>query len=1012
VAEQKTSPDPQAAPDPTADGAQAGGQGDAAGRSGPPSDAGFAIVGIGASAGGLAAFEAFLSGVSGKTGMAFVLVQHLAPDHTSLLAELVRRYTPMKVYEVEDGMTIQPDHAYIIPPNRDLGVLNGRLHLIEAQTPRGQRLPIDFLFRSLAQDQGARAVCVVLSGTGRDGTLGARAVKGAGGLVLVQTPSTAEYDGMPRSVIAAGLADFALPPAQMARQIAASLGGAPLAGTVAADEDIIAKICILLRDRTGHDFSQYKPSTLARRIERRMALHQIGQQHEFLRYLQQDSAELEALFHDLLIGVTSFFRDPDAFAALEKDAIPRLFADKPGDGCVRAWVCGCSTGEEAYSIAILLQEHLEQLRKAFKVQVFATDVDPKAIVLARAGVYPASIAADVAPERLARFFSLDRDAGAYRVQKAIRDLVVFSEQDVIKDPPFSRLDLVSCRNLLIYLRGEVQRRLIPLFHYALNPGGILFLGTSESVGEALTLFGPLNRKCKLYLRLEPPRDYRAPPLGELTRASAAPSAVRQAQDRDPREADPNDRRGLTERALLEHFNAAALLVNGRGEIFYVHGRTGQYLEPAVGDAAMNLFAMAREGLRPILAAALQRAVVTKGPERISRVRVKTNGDFVTVDLMVRPVRPGSSDLTLADRYLVVLEQTLPRAPLEDKCQDGTEAGKQGTVDDPGARIAELECELKAKEEYLQATLEEMETANEELKSTNEETQSINEELQSANEELETSKEELQSVNEELATVNAELQGKVTDLSRANNDMNNLLAGTGIATLFVDHELRITRFTPATTGLIRLIDSDIGRPVGDVVSNLVPHEDLQADLQEVLRALATREKEVQTRQGAWYLMRIGPYRTLENVIEGAVITFVDISRLKELEAELRKAHAFAEAIVDTAREPLLVLDQRHHVLSANRTFCRRFGTTQAEVAGRALETLGDGQWDNPALRQRLAALQAGGAQFEDFELEYSSAMLGEGTMLLNARLLEPVASHEGAILLAIEQHRLAPGEPAR
>ncbi|MBK1732396.1 chemotaxis protein CheB [Thiococcus pfennigii] len=970
----------------------------------PPKDR-FPIVGIGASAGGLAAFEAFFSGIAGETGMAYVLVQHLAPDHKSILSELVRRHARIPVHEVEDGMIVEPDCAYIIPPSLDMALLDGRLHLLQPSAPRGLRLPIDFFFRSLAQDQHERAICVVLSGSGSDGTLGARAIKGEGGLVLAQAPDTAAYDSMPRSVIATGLVDFVLAPGEMAQQIMHYVAHAfrkvppAPAGPPTKVEDALAKIGILLRDTTGHDFSQYKQSTLVRRIERRMALHQITRQDDYVGYLCQDSAEIAALFQDLLIGVTNFFRDPEAFAALEQEVIPRLFAGKPADAPVRVWVPGCSSGEEAYSIAILLQEHQDTLRQPFRVQVFATDIDAGAIARARAGVYPASIAADVSPERLTRFFSLDPEAGVYRIQKAIRDLLVFSEQDLIRDPPFSRLDLISCRNLLIYLNGALQRRLIPLFHYALKPDGVLFLGSSESVGDALTLFSPLSRKWKSYLHLEPLTPQSPPRLGDLMSPPpvAGPPSPTGARPGPP--ADRIDLRTLTEQALLRHFRTAAILTNARGEILYFHGRTGQFLEPAPGEAAMNLFRMAREGLRRDLTSALQRAVARQEVVRVPGLRVKTVGHLVRLDLTVCPVPSTVGTTAAADLFLVVLDDATPAEPAEPI--EAT-AATTGELAEPGAaaRIAELEQELRAKEEYLQATLEEMETANEELKSTNEEMQSVNEELQSANEELETSKEELQSVNEELATVNAELQTKVTDLSRANNDMNNLLAGTGVATLFVDYGLRITRFTPATTQLIKLIPSDVGRPVGDIACNLVAYTELEADVHEVLTSLVPQEREVESRAGAWYRMRIGPYRTLDNVIEGAVITFADISQHKAIEAELQEARAFAEGVVDTVREPLLVLDPQLHVLSANRAYHQHFQVDPAEVQGRPFWALGDGQWDIPALRQRLVALQSRGNPLEAYPVTQVFPRIGRRTLLLNARVLEATPGRAGAVLIAI------------
>jgi two-component system CheB/CheR fusion protein len=846
----------------------------------------FPIVGIGASAGGLAAFEAFFSGMpaGADPGMAFILVQHLAPDHESILASLIQRYTRMKVVQVQDGMAVQPNCAYIIPPGRDMAFLKGTLQLLEPSAPRGQRLPIDFFFRSLAQDQRERAICIVLSGTGSDGTLGAIAIKGEGGIVMAQLPSSAEYDGMPRSVIATGMVDYELPPAQMPAQLIAYAAQAfvnparRMSPPPPEAESALKKVFVLIRAQTGRDFSQYKPSTILRRIERRMAVHQIPSLESYIKYLQSASTEIDLLFRDLLIGVTSFFRDPDVFQALEKETIPQLFEGKAPGASVRVWTPGCSTGEEAYSIAMLLAERQAQLRRTFKIQVFATDIDSRAIAVGRAGLYPASIAADLSPERLARFFTPETDRSLYRIQKNIRDMLVFSEQDVTIDPPFSRLDLITCRNMLIYMGPELQKKLIPLFHYALNPGGQLLLGTSESVGEFGSLFAPLDRKAKLYRRLDAGNGARHVLLDRLLPREPALDA--KALTRLGGGAARPGLREAMEKAILQYAAPPCALVNDKGDILYLHGRTGQFLEPAPGEAANNILKMAREGLRRPLADALKRAADERGAVRVPGVRVRTNGDFTEVHLTVRRVDSPRAIQPL-ELYLVVLEEAAVEAkPVE-------QAAALAPASPANQRIAALQRELKAKEEYLQSANEELETSNEELKSSNEEMQSVNEELQSTNEELETSKEELQSVNEELATVNVELQSKVADLSRANNDMNNLLAGTGIGTVFVDLQLRILRFTPAATRIINLIPADVGRPVNHVLSNLVGYERLSEDTKTVLDSLIPKELEVQTRAGAWYLMRILPYRTLDHEIEGAVLTFMDISDAKAAREALRE-----------------------------------------------------------------------------------------------------------------------------
>ncbi len=867
----------------------------------------FPIVGIGASAGGLAAFEAFFSGMPAgvEPGMAFVLVQHLAPDHKSILSELVQHYTRMKVFEVTDGIEVQINCAYIIPPNHDMAFLNGTLQLLEPNAPRGHRLPIDFLFRSLAQDQRERAIGIVLSGTGSDGTLGVRAIKGEGGMVMAQRPDASEFDGMPRNAIATGLVDYELSPAEMAAQLIAyvehafhRLPGA-LPTPLQLNENALKKIFVLLRTQTTHDFSQYKPNTICRRIERRMAVHQIESIEAYVKYLQQVPTEVEALFRDLLIGVTNFFRDPDTFSVLEQQIIPKLFEGKPPGAVIRAWTTGCSTGEEAYSIAILLQESLDLLKKNYKIQIFATDIDSRSIAVARVGLFPASIAADITPERLARFFSAEPDESAYRINKNIRDMLVFSEHDLIKDPPFSKIDLISCRNLLIYMNSDLQKKVIALFHYALNTAGMLFLGTSETVGEAGGLFSTLDRKAKIYQRKEdfqsakraalnrflpdaPMRDIVLPP-GALTNTGAKTANSVKLSLRE-----------LTEQTVLQHFDPACALVNSQGDILYLHGRTGMYLEPSPGEAGINnVLKMAREGLRRDLTVALHKTASNKERVSVPNLRVKTNGHYTRVNFTVCPVIAGVTATHESPLLLIIWEEAIT----QDTHKNVLAAvplviNADVTNKDAIAQIAELNEELEAKEEYLHAANEELETSNEELKSSNEEMQSINEELQSTNEELETSKEELQSINEELATVNTELQTKVTDLSRANNDMNNLLAGTGIGTIFVDHGLRILRFTPAATSIINLILSDVGRPVGHIVPNLVGYDSLVADIQIVLKTLIPKEVDVQTIDKKWYTMRMLPYRTLDHVIEGAVITFVDITEMVRIREALQKANASA------------------------------------------------------------------------------------------------------------------------
>jgi two-component system CheB/CheR fusion protein len=898
------------------------------------------IVGIGASAGGLAAFEAFFSGLPADRdpGMAFVLVQHLAPDHKSVLTELIRRYTRMQVFEVEDGMRVLPNCAYIIPPNYDMAFLDGALHLLEPVAPRGQRLPIDYFFQSLADDQRELAIGIVLSGTGSDGTLGVRAIKGVGGMVMAQSTASSEFDGMPHSAIATGLVDYQLAPSEMAAQLMAyaahAFGKLRRSGIPTAPnaESALKKIFVLLRAQTGHDFSQYKPSTIYRRIERRMAVHQVDTIETYVKYLQQTPAEIEALFRDLLIGVTNFFRDPEAFAMLEADVIPKLFAGKAPGSDVRVWCTGCSTGEEAYSLAMLLVEGMEALKQSFTLQVFATDIDSRAIAAARIGLFTASIAADISPERLARFFTLEPGGQNYSIHKGIRDLLVFSEQDVIKDPPFSKLDLISCRNLLIYLDADLQKRLIPLFHFALKPGGMLFLGSSEGVGDFDSLFNVLDRKAKLYQRKADPLGSQRATLNRFLAPVSGPtlsSPLRGAC----RVASPAKLplRELMEQALLRHIAPASALVSASGDIVYLHGRTGLFLEPRAGETGIqNILRMAREGLRPALSTALHNAVTATATSFAPHIRVKTNGHHTWVNVSVHPVTTssaGESDAPDAPLFLVMLEQ----AP-EPAAGPAPDHNSAGIPPDAQARIAALTQELRAKDEYLQSTHEELESSNEELKSSNEEMQSVNEELQSTNEELETSKEELQSVNEELATVNNELQTKVVDLSRANNDMNNLLAGTGVGTVFVDFQLCILRFTPAASRIINLIVSDVGRPVSHIASNLVGYSSLVADIKSVLANLVPIEHEVQTPEGQWYTLRIQPYRTLDNVIEGAVISFVDITGTVRVREELHKANDLLRlaVVVRDAHDAITVQDLNGKILAWNPGAVRLYGWSEAQA----------------------------------------------------------------------------------
>ncbi|HRG73861.1 MAG TPA: CheR family methyltransferase [Leptospiraceae bacterium] len=849
----------------------------------------FPIVGIGASAGGLAAFEAFFSGMPPivNPNMAFVIVQHLAPDHKSILTELIQRYTRMQVLEVEDGIKVKPNCAYIIPPNRDMTFLNGSLYLKEPSSPRGQRLPIDFFFRSLALDQKEKAICIVLSGNGNDGTIGVRAIKGEGGMAMAQNPETTEYDGMPRSAIATGLMDFISPaksmPAELIQYVEHSFGKLPKMISSADTKELFDKIFALLKVQTSHDFSEYKPTTINRRIERRIAVHHIDSMENYFKYLQKTPLEVQMLYHDLLIGVTSFFRDTEIFRILENQIIPKIFANKQAGAVIRIWSTGCSTGEEPYSLAILFQEYLDRAKQNFKLQIFATDIDSRAITIARTGSYSSNITLDVTPERLAQYFTFDESKAAYRISKSIRDMVVFSEQNIIKDPPFSKIDLISCRNLMIYMNGNLQKRIIPLFHYALNPEGILFLGNSETIGDFGDLFSVEDRKAKVYQRKEVFRNISQTMFGKFHSMPGLPAVNVSSHPEKLVTQTKLPFKELTEKALLQQIAPNGALINAAGDILYLYGRAGVYLELPAGEfGTSNIIKLAKEGLKQDLMIALSKAANETSIVHRSGIYINIEGSPKNISITIRPVLSEFSEGSSTPLFLVVLEEETIPVQKEKPYKFADDSSS-----DVNEYITQLKQELKTKEEFLQNLNEELETSNDNLKSFNEEMQSVNEELQSTNEELETSKEELQSVNEELATINTELQTKVTDLSRVNNDMNNLLAGTGIATIFLDLSLRILRFTPTAIKIINLIPTDVGRPVAHVVSNLIGYTTLVDDLQEVLDSLIQKQVEVQIQDDKWYTMRIQPYRTLENVIEGAVITFSEITERRIAEQKVKE-----------------------------------------------------------------------------------------------------------------------------
>ena len=842
----------------------------------------FPIVGIGASAGGLEALEQFLRQVPAASGLAFVIVQHLDPTHKGLLPELLQRTSGMEVLQAKDRMRVKPNCVYVIPPNKDMSILHGVLHLFEPTAPRGLRLPIDFFLRSLAEDRQEGGIGVILSGMGSDGTMGLRAIKEKAGLALVQEPASAKFDSMPRSAIAAGLADLVAPAEALPGKIIDYLRhvlviAKPEGPLEEKDQSALDKVLILLRGRTGHDFSLYKKNTVYRRVERRMGIHQIDRIATYVRYLQQNTQEVDLLFRELLIGVTSFFRDPAAWEHLQTEALPALLAGRPdGRQLLRAWSAGCSTGEEAYSLAMAFKEaqghDKSTLGLGCKLQIFATDLDRDAIDKARQGFYPANIVADVSAERLQRFFI--KEESGYRIGKEIREMVTFATQNLIMDPPFTKLDILICRNLLIYLTPELQKKILPLFHYSLDPGGVLFLGSAETVSSFTDLFAPLNTKSRLFLRrptisAATPVSFPAPFIPAMPGVSKELTMVKPV----------TNLQSLADKLLLQHFSPPAVLVNDKGDILYISGRTGKYLEPAAGKANWNIFAMAREGLRFDLGSAFQKAILNKEAVIVKGLKVGDGGGTQTVDITVQSIDEPEE---LRGMVLIVFtDVATPPAAKKGR-------GKTSSSPD-NARILVLEQELQQLREALQSTSEERQSSQEELKSTNEELQSTNEELQSTNEELTTSREEMQSLNEELQTVNAEQQSKMDELSRVNNDMRNLLNSTEIVTVFLDNDLNVRRFTSGADKIFKLIPSDVGRPLSDIASDLL-YPTMTEEAAEVLRTLVFSEKQIAATGDRWFSVRIMPYRTMEDVIGGVVITFANITAAKALEAELRAENA--------------------------------------------------------------------------------------------------------------------------
>lgn len=826
--------------------------------------------------------ETFFRNTPSGIDMAFIVVQHMDPTHKSLLSELLQKHTKMKVCEVQDGMQVEANSVYIIPPNKDMAIFKGRLQLMDPTAPRGQRRPIDYFFRSLALDQKENSIGIIFSGTGTEGTMGLKAIRGEGGLAMVQDPETATYDGMPRSAIAANVMDCVLSPDEMPAQLlkyqkqrhtAPSGKGTPEAVPL----NVLDKIFMQVRAQTGHDFSQYKRGTICRRIEKRMAVNQISNIANYLKYLQKEPKEIQALFNAMIIGVTNFFRDKEAFEALKNKILLDILKIKNADERIRVWIPGCSTGEEAYSLAMVIQESLDKRKKRPKVTIFATDLDAQAIETARAGSYTEGINVDVNPERLRRFF--DHSGHQYYVKKGIREMMVFATQNLIQDPPFSKLDMICCRNLLIYLNPALQKKIFSIFHYSLLRNGILFLGSSETIGEFSDLFDTVDRKWKIFRKkgiITPSfkMDFHSHPLRVLEDSSRAVNK-------------PTLKKALlseiTEKLLLTEYAPASTVIDESNHALYFYGNTGKYLQPVAGEATLNILDMARPGLKPDLSTAIRKARKYRKQVTIRGVDVDTNGSVLRINLKIKP----ATDPNIKSELLLIAFEEVKT--VENK-RSALGAGN------PKSHLDGLEKELASTKEYLQATIEEMEASNEKLQTANEELYSANEELQSTNEELETSKEELQSLNEEMLTMNSEMELKIDSLAQTKDDLSNLIASTQVGIVFLDIHLKINGFTPSVTRVIPLIDTDIGRPIEHIASLLI-NEKLLEDISLVLDTLVPQEKEVRDKDDNWYTLRISPYRTVENVIDGIVITLVNITKQKHNQQTFERVNQHLNLVME-------------------------------------------------------------------------------------------------------------------
>jgi two-component system CheB/CheR fusion protein len=890
----------------------------------------FPVVALGGSAGSFTSFKSFFTHLPADSGMAFVIVIHLDPNHKGHIADLIQTYTAMPVLEAVDGMLLEENKVYVIPPNKDMGLHNRHLLLLNPSMPNGYRQPIDYFLQSLADDQWNRAVAIIFSGMGSDGETGVRMIKEKLGMVMVQDPQTAQYNSMPLAAISTNLVDYVLAPEEMPVKLIQYLNHPVLAEEasehvrqVIQNTNAIQKILMLLRSHTGHDFSLYKKSTITRRIDRRIAYHQIPDYPSYVTFLRENPLEIDVLFNELLIGVTKFFRDAPAFDSLKKRIDVLMSLKKSGEP-VRVWIAGCSTGEEAYSVAMLLIESLDNVKKNQwpKLQLFATDLDNEAINHARAGFYYENIVADVSPERLEKFFiKIDN---TYQVKKDLREMIVFAQHNLIKDAPFTRLDLLCCRNVMIYLTTELQRKIIPVFHYAINPNGLMFMGPAETIGGFTEMFTSVDPKWKIYERKDGSSFAGKMIDFPFNVARHLPTNTVKTDDMD-KSAGKRSVADTFNKTLLENYAPPAVLVNERGDILYSNGRTGKFLELPSGEAAMNIHKMAREELRYVVGNIIHQARTRKSEVTIDDIKLKEGNQTRVLSLKASTLE----DASLQGLVLVVFEDK----GLQKKARKTSSSASE----QKDLQVEELEKELVYTKQQLNSTIEQMETSVEELKSTNEELQSTNEELQSTNEESLTTKEEMQSLNEELMTINMQYLSKTDELTRINNDMKNLLDSTEIGTIFLDNNLDILRYTPQVRKLFNLIPTDVGRPIVHVVSNF-DNSLIEREIKEVIDKLVIKELEVKTKNSEWYQVRIMPYRTLDNFISGAVITFSLITEYKEMEQRLQALQNYTNNIFDALSVPAILADGQLKTLTVNAALLQFAHVDKQDIFGQPVTSL--------------------------------------------------------------------------